>query len=363
MSLGAKVLTTLTVIILLLSTINCPLPSDRETEYSPSNFIGGFSAPRRLALAGDDLYVLDSSNGIYKLDLATVDLSSDSSITSGSLIYNSDESGDAQDFDIENGFIYSILYNSDYYIMIYDLSNDTKNIFAIPDSLPAFNIDVVGNYIFFTGNMNMSLGVIKTDGTANYVFDQTNDFYYSKETLNPNDLVAVGGLGTKYIYVSAKGESDSGIDVYSFSDATPDKIDSAIDFNSYPFTLSYFNQYLHCSTLNKVGVYDITNNAAPMLVKEITVGENLGIYKTLQYNSKIAALYGYEMTSVNTVAGEYSVIPYWSGVKIISNPYTNSPVIEKNIVIKGWATDAVIYGGKLISANQSKANLTINNLD
>lgn len=363
MSLGAKVLTTFTIIILILSTINCPLPSDRETEYSPSNFIGGFTSPRKLTLAGDNLFALDSSKGIYKLDLSTIDLSSDSSITSEALIYDSDESGDVQDFDIENGFIYSILYNSDYYIMIYDLSNDTKNIFAIPDSLPAFNIDVSGDYIFFTGNMNMSLGVIKTDGTANYVFDQTNDFYYSKETLNPNDVFAAVGSGVKYIYVSAKGESDNGIDVYSFSDATPDKLDSAMDYKSYPFSLSYFNQYLHCSTLNKVGVYNITDKAHPTLFKEITVGENIGIYKTIQYNSKIVTLYGYEMTSVNTVAGEYSIVPYWSGVKIIANPYTNSPVIEKNLVIKGWATDAVIYGNKLISANQSKANLTVINLD
>jgi len=363
MSLRAKVLTTLTVIILVLSTVDCPLPRDRETEYPPSNFIGGFSAPRKLALAGDELFVLDSTNGIYKLDLTKIDLSSDSSINSGYLIYNSDESGDAQDFDIENGLLYSILYRSDYYIVIYDLSNDTKNIFAIPDGLPAFNIDVAGDYIFFTGNMNMSLGVIKTDGTAGYAFDQTNDFFYSKETLNPKDLFATGGSGVKYIYVSAKGESDSGIDLYSFSDATPDKIDPSPDCKRYPFTFSYFNQYLHCSTLNRVDVYDITtDNAAPKFVKEIAVGENIGIYKTLQYNDKIAALYGYEITSINAVAGEYGIVPYRSGVKIIANPYA-TPVIEKNIAIKGWATDAVIYGNKLISANQSKTNLTISNLD
>ena len=353
------------VFLSILILTGCELPRDKIVEYNSNTSIGGFTSPRKVRIHNDSLYVIDSGVGIYSINMVNYDLSKDTSVSDSQIIYNRDESGDVVDFDFKGETMYSIIYNSpNYYIMKFDLSSKSKSFFTVPDKLPASRVKISGDNLFFVGNMNMSLGVKMMSNLVDYKFDTSTDFIYLSATSYPGNFVVAETTSDTYIYISSKHSSEIGIETYRLRDATVDVIDKDLfsQLNKYPFNLSISDNYLLCSTHSEIIVYDISDRELPLKTSSIKIGNDLGVYKSITYGSKIVALYGYEMKVSSTDNYSYDTTAYWSGVKVISDPYTANPKIEKDILIEGWAIDAEIYNGYILSGNQALGIITINKL-
>ncbi len=359
-------LTLISIIFIII--FSCALERDplREPEYSPKNKITGFNKPTKLKLVNNDLFLFDSGIGIYKIDLTTVDLTKDYDKTSvATLIYNNDTSGDVINFDVDNEYLYCILYKDEYYyIFRQKLSDSTKVSVKIPNKLPAFNIKVYNNYIFVSGNFNMSVGLIASDKLTDNTPD--NYFYYSKNTYSPKDIEVAGSSPSFKIYVGSAADNEIGIETYNFNDPTIDANNTNLFpfIDKFPFSLKRESNDLYFSTHKKVSIIDISNPSSPSLTKNINFDIDIAIFDTEIYqSSSLASLYGYSIKVDKYSTNEYEVAPYYSGIKIISN-YKTSPVEQKNkeIFIKGWAKDFVIYNDFTLSANQIEKEITINRI-
>jgi len=362
----------LIIVLLLLSVafiimFSCPIERDimREPDYTKKNKIYGFSKPIKLKLLNNNLYIMDKSSGIYKIDLTTTNLTSDSNKSDvATLIYSNDNSGDIVNFDITNDYLYLITYKSEYYYIVKQkLADSSRTGFKIPSKLPAFNITFYDNYVYVSGNFNMSLGVIHTDKIGDPSADQY--FHYSKNTYSPKEIVVAGSSPYK-IYVSSTASDEIGIETYNFNDPTIDalKTDLFPSLKKYPFHIKRVNDNLYFTSYQNVTIFDISNPDSPTIKKSIPFDTEIGIFDVEIYNDKLACLYGYQIKPDKYTSSEYELKPYYSGIKIISNPMTSpSEIKSKEIFIEGWCIDFVVYNNFVLSANQMEAEITINKIE
>ena len=371
--------------IIAVVTASCELPKDKIIDYSRlTGTITGFSRPTYMKCVGNHLYVADE-NGLYRINLAQIDLSG-SAVSSSDLYYKNNSIspyGSVRNFDVSGDTLFLATVNSSsYYILNIDMSaaslTEGLKSWAVPSGRSANYITICDDILAISGNANtMVKGFVHKDSTGDIVFDTTADYNYAEDdniTITSMKPIAVKD-GRKYnIYIISGDTDQMGIRKYLYdADSTSDNVflKSTCHTTLYPMDIQFRPNdpsTIISSETSGVCLYNVTTNADDTVsltkTKTISLGEDNGALKALPYSSnKLAVLYGYQVRPNEYDEHAYDIMAYWYGIKIISGAYGSSPKVETTYTMEGWGTDFAIFGNYVLAADQVHNRINIIKLD